>query len=114
MPAWTPQQDDPPDDCLQLEWAAGYTPSAGLGCVGGNELVYGCGALGVVHSATSDRLQRHLVGHRSVVRAIAVHPDGRTVAGAARRATRDGESGESGDEVIVWDGATAELDCEHH
>ena len=34
--AWDQQlSDEPPDDCLQLEWAAGLSPLAGLGCCAG-------------------------------------------------------------------------------
>ena len=108
-PEWTPLHDEPPDDCLQLEWAAGFSPNCGLGCAGGNEVVYGCGAIVVVHSAASQRLQRHLLGHRATVRAVCVHPHGRIVAGAAGAATVDDASGHVGDDVLVWDGATAEL-----
>ena len=80
---WTPKHDEPPDDCLQLDWANGYAANR-LGVVGGNELVYACGALGVVQSAAASQLQRHLCGHRGIVRAHFVHPNGRLVATAAR------------------------------
>ena len=83
---WTPKSDEPPDDCLALEWAAGFAPSAGLAAVNGNELLYACGAIGVVQSAAASRLQRHLCGHRAAVRSLCVHPNGRVVATAGRAA----------------------------
>jgi hypothetical protein len=103
-PDWTHESDEPPDDCLRLQWATGFTPHAGLGAVNGNEVVYACGALGIVHS-TASSLQQHLCGHRAAVRALSVHPAGRLVATAAP-ASADGAAG---DEVLIWDSKTGEL-----
>jgi hypothetical protein len=103
-PDWTHESDEPPDDCLRLQWATGFTPHAGLGAVNGNEVVYACGALGIVHSSASS-LQQHLCGHRAAVRALSVHPAGRLVATAAP-ASADGAAG---DEVLIWDSKTGEL-----
>ena len=113
--AWTPQSDEPPDDCLQLEWVAGFTPNAGVCCVNGNEVFYGCGALGVVHSPVSG-LQRHLRGHGAQVGMVAVHPGGRCVATSAHSASGEPSTtgSSSGFEVLVWDSTTSELLAAFH
>ena len=114
LPPPTSWSDEVPDDCLQLDWAAGCSPSAGVApCAGGREVVYAAGGLCVVHHPAA-AAQRHFVGHTSSVLALCVHPDGRLVASAAAIAAEGGGSGGSGGsgvegEVLVWDSATCEL-----
>ena len=93
----------------------GFTPNAGVCCVNGNEVFYGCGALGVVHSPVSG-LQRHLRGHGAQVGTVAVHPGGRCVATSAHSASGEPSTtgSSSGFEVLVWDSTTSELLAAFH
>ena len=118
--AWTPRSDEPPDDCLALEWAAGFSPYAGIAAVNGNELLYACGAVGVVQSAVS-HVQRHLCGHRASVRALCVHPNGREIATAGGSDVPIAGASDAwsslaarGDEVLIWDSAAGELQAALH
>ena len=118
--AWTPRSDEPPDDCLALEWAAGFSPYAGIAAVNGNELLYACGAVGVVQSAVS-HAQRHLCGHRASVRALCVHPNGREIATAGGSDVPIAGASDAwsslaarGDEVLIWDSAAGELQAALH
>ena len=113
LPPPTSWSDEPPDDCLQLDWAVGCSPAAGVApCAGGREAVYAAGGLCVVHHPRA-AAQRHFGGHSGGVVALAVHPEGRLVASAAARGGGGGgESGGGGGgegEVLVWDTATCEL-----
>ncbi|KAL1499508.1 hypothetical protein AB1Y20_011711 [Prymnesium parvum] len=100
-----PWDDEPPDDCLELEWVSGVAPRAGVGVCGG-EAVYATGALVVVHSIGA-RTQRHFHAHRTPVAALALHPAGRVVASAAAVPGEEGEAGEW--EVVLWDAPTASV-----
>ena len=111
LPPPTSWSDEPPDDCLQLDWVVGCSLLAGVApCAGGREAVYAAGGLCVVHHPRA-AAQRHFGGHSGGVVALAVHPEGRLVASAAARGGGGGGEGDGGGEgeVLVWDSATCEL-----
>ena len=197
--AWDQQlADEPPDDCLQLEWAAGLSPLSGVGCCASEvrrpdepraalasfrcerpharrrgraglrlcalplypracryscaspyesdayratapphhrathttgrvhatgyltpappvtlvtpvspQVVYATGSIAVVHSVAANA-QRHFCSHRSAVRVLAFHPDGRTVASASALSASDATA-DALWEVLVWDAPTATI-----
>ena len=71
---------------------------------GAPQVVYATGSIAVVHSVAANA-QRHFCSHRSAVRVLAFHPDGRTIASAAAL-TADAEAAW---EVLVWDAPTATI-----
>ncbi|KOO33891.1 hypothetical protein Ctob_011754, partial [Chrysochromulina tobinii] len=65
-PDWTHESDEPPDDCLRLQWATGFTPHAGLGAVNGNE---------VRPHAPSGRTPAALAAHPTLLRFVSIGAD---------------------------------------